>query len=378
MGVFSQMQNLGFLSDTSISHPQTVDEELQDQENKKYKDRPADKEMAVITNSYLKEQEDRNVEDRELMEKLNTVAERWTNANPKQFIKDRIKYPMSKVLQRRGEAELLRQEALTNAPSYIRDNVLEATPTALKTYVDKVVLKNRDDITEKDFKSEQIERLDEAVADRLREGIAAGIYFLNPKGELKSMLNQEGVLGSKSNKDTGYSLTLRTEMLDEDIFHTIGSSGVAIRKEKPTYNIFDKYDFAFKFAGKPTPRGFNKDNIKQYRLADKSGRQEASYSTRDWRGKKLLNYALPAAERYGAGQLPDELTATQLSNLEGKEVKPESVNINIGSALNIDENEWAELMEQATTNRDNIDSWINDRYSKVEDSLLTPVKVQGN
>ena len=57
---------------------------------------------------------------------------------------------------------------------------------------------------------------------------------------------------------------------------------------------------------------------------------------------------------------------------------PESVNINIGSALNIAENEWAELMEQANTNRDNIDSWINDRYSRVEDSLLTPVKVQGN
>ena len=266
---------------------------------------------------------------------------------------------IKKVLQRRGEAELLRQEALTNTPSYIRDNILEATPTALKTYVDKVVLKNRDDITEKDFKSEQIERLDEAVADRLREGIAAGIYFLNPKGELKSMLNQEGVLGSKSNKDTGYSLTLHTEMLDEDIFHTIGSSGVAIRKEKPTYNIFDKYDFAFKFAGDPTPRGFNKENIKQYSIMDKFGRQEASYSTRDWKGEKLLNYALPYAERYGAGQLPDELTATQLSKLEGKEVTPESVNINIGSALNIEAAEWSELMDQANTNRANINSWLD-------------------
>ena len=68
MGVFSQMQNLGLLSDDSISPPQTVYEELQDQENKKYKDRPADKEMATVTDSYLKEQEDRNVEDRELME----------------------------------------------------------------------------------------------------------------------------------------------------------------------------------------------------------------------------------------------------------------------------------------------------------------------
>jgi hypothetical protein len=221
-------------------------------------------------------------------------------------------------------------------------------------------------------------KLDKWITNKIREGIKSGEYFLTKDEQLKAIRNQDGEIGSKSNKDTGYFIDLDTESLDEDIFHTIGSSGVAIRKEKPTYNIFDKYDFAFKFAGKPTPRGFNKDNIKQYRLADEAGRQEASYSTRDWRGKKLLNYALPAAERYGAGQLPDELTATQLSNLEGKEVKPESVNINIGSALNIDENEWAELMEQANTNRDNIDSWINDRYSKVEDSLLTPVKVQGN
>ena len=106
MGVFSQMQNLGLLADTSVSPPQIADEERQDQENKKYKDRPADKEMAVVTDSYLKEQEDRNVEDRELMEKLNTVAERWTNADPKQFIKDRIKYPMSKVLIGAGKEDI--------------------------------------------------------------------------------------------------------------------------------------------------------------------------------------------------------------------------------------------------------------------------------
>ena len=163
-----------------------------------------------------------------------------------------------------------------------------------------------------------------------------------------------------------------------DIFRTIGSSGVSISKEKPNYNIVDEYDFAFEFAGEPTARGFNKDNIEQYSRADEAGRQEASNAKLDWRGNKILNYALPLAERYGAGQLPDELTATQLSKLEGKEVMPETVNINIGSALNIAENEWAELMEQANTNRYNIDSWINDRYSRVEDSLLTPVKVQGN
>tara|TARA_R100001594_G_scaffold37406_2_gene67674 strand:- start:124 stop:5379 length:5256 start_codon:yes stop_codon:yes gene_type:complete len=281
---------------------------------------------------------------------------------------DRIK----KALKRRGEAELLRQKALTNAPSYIRDKVLEATPTALKTYMDKVVLGNREAITEKDFKEKQMRSLDTEITNKVRKGIKSGEYFLNKDGQLKAIRNQDGKIGSKSNKDNGYFIDLDTKYLDKDIFRTIGSSGVEIRKEKPKYNIVDEYDFAFEFAGEPTPRGFNKDNIKQYRRADEAGRHDASYLTRDWKGKKLLSYALPLAERYGAGQLPDELTATQLSKLEGKEVMPESVNINIGSALNIAENEWAELMEQANTNRDNIDSWINYRYSKVEDSLIKP------
>ena len=289
---------------------------------------------------------------------------------------DRIK----KALKRRGEAELLRQKALTNAPSYIRDKVLEATPTSIKTYVDKVVLGNREAITEKDFKENQMRSLDTEITNKVRRGIKSGEYFLTEDGQLKTIRNQDGKIGSKSNKDNGYFIDLDTKYLDKegDIFRTIGSSGVSISKEKPNYNIVDEYDFAFEFAGEPTARGFNKDNIEQYRRADEAGRQEASNAKLDWRGNKILNYALPLAERYGAGQLPDELTATQLSKLEGKEVMPESVNINIGSALNIAENEWAELMEQANTNRDNIDSWINDRYSRVEDSLLTPVKVQGN
>lgn len=253
------------------------------------------------------------------------------------------------------------------------DRIRKVLPTSIKTYVDKVVLGNREAITEKDFKENQMKILDTGITDKVRRGIKSGEYFLTEDGQLKSIRNQAGNIGSKSNKETGYFIDLDTEGLDEDIFRTIGSSGVSINKEKPNYNIIDEYDFAFEFAGKPTARGFNKDNIEQYRLYEEAGRQDASNAKLDWRGNKILNYALPLAERYGAGQLPDKLTATQLSKLEGKEVMPESVNINIGSALNIDENEWAELMGQANTNRNNIDSLIN---AEKEAEVLEQIKIE--
>ena len=168
--------------------------------------------------------------------------------------------------------------------------------------MDKVVLGNREAITEKDFKENQMRSLDTEITNKVRRCIKSGEYFLTEDGQLKTIRNQDGKIGSKSNKDNGYFIDLDTKYLDKegDIFRTIGSSGVSISKEKPNYNIVDEYDFAFEFAGEPTARGFNKDNIEQYRRADEAGRQEASNAKLDWRGNKILNYALPLSERYSA------------------------------------------------------------------------------
>jgi len=93
-GWFKKLAALGSFFDTLAAPPKTAYEELQDKANEKYRDKPADKEMFDVATNYLMEQEDRNIQDVELLEELNTTAESWTNAEPEKVIND---YPAKQV-----------------------------------------------------------------------------------------------------------------------------------------------------------------------------------------------------------------------------------------------------------------------------------------
>ena len=93
-GFFKKLAALGSFFDTLAAPPKTAYEELQDKANEKYRDKPADKEMFDVATNYLMEQEDRNIQDVELLEELNTTAESWTNAEPEKVIND---YPAKQV-----------------------------------------------------------------------------------------------------------------------------------------------------------------------------------------------------------------------------------------------------------------------------------------
>jgi hypothetical protein len=93
-GFFKGLAALSEIKDVFEAPPKTAYEELQDKANEKYRDKPADKEMFDVATNYLMEEEDRNIQDAELMEELNTTAESWTNAEPEKVIND---YPAKQV-----------------------------------------------------------------------------------------------------------------------------------------------------------------------------------------------------------------------------------------------------------------------------------------
>jgi len=105
-GWFKKLATLGSLFGNVATPPKTEYELHSEQADKRYRNRPADREMFDVTTNYLMEQEDRNIQDAELMEELNTTAESWINAEPKQFIKNLIKYPMSKALIGAGKEDI--------------------------------------------------------------------------------------------------------------------------------------------------------------------------------------------------------------------------------------------------------------------------------
>jgi len=97
-GWFKKLAALGSFFDTvadaAPAPPRTEYENLQDQANKKYKDRPADKEMFDVTTNYLMEQKDRNIQDAELGDALAGVARNYSNVNPIKFIRN---YPIKEI-----------------------------------------------------------------------------------------------------------------------------------------------------------------------------------------------------------------------------------------------------------------------------------------
>ena len=273
------------------------------------------------------------------------------------------------------EAPYVRQQYVHGALVKTIDNL----PSAVKTYGHKVLLGNRDPITSENFKPEQMEMINNVLTDNIRAGIEKGDYFLNPKGELKSIKNQDDMFGSKSTEDQGYFINFSGSEVDEDVWMVLGKSSLSIDKKEPKYGIIDKYDFSYTHAGNPTARGLNIKNIKEYRklgekrvkqkklmeqFGDKNPESKQSERPLDDLRKDPKSVILPYAERYAAGQLPDKQAARDLSLLEGREVKPESVDIEISSVLNFTKEEWKELMDKAEENRRKIKERVKKQNRK--------------
>ena len=273
------------------------------------------------------------------------------------------------------EAPYVRQQYVHGALVKTIDNL----PSAVKTYGHKVLLGNRDPITSENFKPEQMEMINNVLTDNIRAGIEKGDYFLNPKGELKSIKNQDDMFGSKSTEDQGYFINFSGSEVDEDVWMVLGKSSLSIDKKEPKYGIIDKYDFSYTHAGNPTARGLNIKNIKEYRklgekrvkqkklmeqFGDKNPESKQSERPLDDLRKDPKSVILPYAERYAAGQLPDKQAARDLSLLEGREVKPESVDIEISSVLNFTKEEWKELMDRAEENRRKIKERVKKQNKK--------------
>ena len=134
-GWFKKLAALGSLFGDVATPPKTEYELHSEQADKIYRNRPADREMFDVTTNYLMEEEDRNIKDAELMEELNTTAESWTNAEPKQFIKNLIKYPMSKVLIGAGKEDI--EDLDKRAINYIINSVDQIEDPKQKQLVEK-------------------------------------------------------------------------------------------------------------------------------------------------------------------------------------------------------------------------------------------------
>lgn len=161
-GWFKKLAALGSFFGAFATPPKTEYELYSEEADKKYKDKPADREMFDVTTNYLMEQEDRNIKDAELMEELNTTAESWTNAEPKQFIKNLIKYPMSKVLIGAGKEDI--EDLDKRAINYIINSL------------DKIEDPHQRELAEKDIDDyragrKKIPSLSSPIFDALRHGI---------------------------------------------------------------------------------------------------------------------------------------------------------------------------------------------------------------
>ena len=123
------------------------------------------------------------------------------------------------------EAPYVRQQYVHGALVKTIDNL----PSAVKTYGHKVLLGNRDPLTSENFKPEQMEMINNVLTDNIRAGIEKGDYFLNPKGELKSIKNQDDMFGSKSTEDQGYFINFSGSEVDEDVWMVLGKSSLSIK-----------------------------------------------------------------------------------------------------------------------------------------------------
>ena len=103
----------GTVADAAPAPPQTAYENLQNQADKKYKDRPADKEMFDVTTNYLMEQKDRNIQDAELRDELSDVSRNYTNAEPEKFIQNYNAKP-SLIPLKKPKPTILSEQILSN------------------------------------------------------------------------------------------------------------------------------------------------------------------------------------------------------------------------------------------------------------------------
>lgn len=96
MGVFSQMQNLGFL----FNDKPVITAEAEE----RYRNKPGDLELYKETQAYLREQEERSIKDDELRERLDEKAQKWKGVNVQKFVDNFPKEYTDE--ERRGIAEL--------------------------------------------------------------------------------------------------------------------------------------------------------------------------------------------------------------------------------------------------------------------------------
>jgi len=94
MGFFRDLVKLGKIAVTTPAPIQKSYEEVQAQADKKYVDKPADKEMFNVTTDYLLQDKERTIDDEKLNLNLKEVANKFTNSNLNMFKKQ---YPIEEI-----------------------------------------------------------------------------------------------------------------------------------------------------------------------------------------------------------------------------------------------------------------------------------------
>ena len=94
MGFFRDLVKLGKIAVTTPAPIQKSYEEVQAQADKKYVDKPADKEMFNVTTDYLLQDKERTIDDENLNLNLKEVANKFTNSNLNMFKKQ---YPIEEI-----------------------------------------------------------------------------------------------------------------------------------------------------------------------------------------------------------------------------------------------------------------------------------------
>jgi len=250
-------------------------------------------------------------------------------------------------------------ESVRGPLSRLSDTFKSKIPLHVRVYMDKVIFKNKADITEKDFTEAEYKNL----INFIRPSVQKDIRSLEINEDNKFVNKTPSIFGGENPMLYFHNATpgpmenyipFDKNLNPTSLYYTFGDASYELSAEpyeKATLKVKDLYDFNFRYAGSPDGTleegegpGFNKENIKKYAqllISESVGRDK--FKNRD------DYYAIMGvAERYGAMTIPDKQAAAELN----KEYNPIKTNVTIPVSKIFSANEWSNILQGKTSDEE--------------------------
>ena len=250
-------------------------------------------------------------------------------------------------------------ESVGGPLSRLSDTFKSKIPLHVRVYMDKVIFKNKADITEKDFTEAEYKNL----INFIRPSVQKNIRSLEINEDNKFVNKSPSVFGDEdpilyfhhATPDFMENYIPFDKNLNEgSLYYTFGDATYELNAkpyEKATLKVKDLYDFNFRFAGNADGTleegegpGFNKENIKKYTqllISESAGRDK-------FKNRDDYNAVMGVAERYGAMTIPDQQAAAELN----KEHNPIKTNVTIPVSKIFSANEWSNILQGKTSDEE--------------------------